>query len=1042
MPFQSRLRAVALASCALSALAAPLAHAQVQRTYHISGGDLSGALRQFSLQSDQEILFDNALMARKRTGGFTGTGTAPEVLGRLLSNSGLTYRVTSTGTLLVQAEPRVQRVLAAFEAPPPATSISTVAEPAPEAAVAVEEVVVTASRAGVSGFQAPTPTTVIGAAAIEQRQAANVADVLQELPAFKASTSPAATGIRVQFPGANLADLRGLGSNRTLVLVDGGRVVPQAPASNVGGGVSPDLNQIPALLVERMEVVTGGASAQWGSDAVGGIVNLILRKRYDGFQITGQTGVSKYGDGRTLRVGAIGGADFLDDRLHVVAAVDIFDSKKVGDIYTRPWGRQEYQTVSNSAAATNGLPVYLTVPNVHFYSSPNLLITGPANFALRNYEFQPNGGGPTPFATGSLVSGTATIGGQGFSQAKGLNLSPAVRRIDPYVRLQYDLSDTANIYLVGSYSMLRSELNALPSRITGGTIRGDNAFLQTLYPAVAALLGPTGSFTFNRVNYDLSDSGENGPAVVENKTPHLAVGAEGTLGDWSWDAKLGWGKNIYTNQTRNNGIRQRQAFAIDAVNVNGQPTCRALVPGSATYNPTAAAGCVPINLFGAGSPSAAAKAYVMGVARSRAEYEQRTAAANIRGELFSTWAGPIAVGSGLEYRWEEEKVTADPIAAAGGFEIANAGPFEGKFDVVEGYVEAVAPLLKDSPLGRSLDLNGAVRVARYSTAGTQTTWKIGATYEPFDGLRFRATRSRDIRAPAIFELFSRGSINNNSVSVRNPVNGITYSANIPGNTSLGNPNLTPEEADTYTLGVVIEPTVAPRLKVSIDYYDIDLKQAITTLGAASIASFCSAGDQFYCSAITFSPAGPPTFFSLGAQNLAGVHVQGVDGQVSYSVPLSGLSLPGTVDFALSGTYTRHVIVDTGTGAAPIDRAGENSNFNAYAMPRLRAIGSATYRNGGLSLTGQVNFISAGAIDKTYNTSPATSANLNRVPAFAYLNLYADYQLTEKVGVFASVRNVFNKQPPPVPSTGGNTATNPIYYDTLGAFFQAGARLKF
>ena len=906
----------------------------------------------------------------------------------------------------------------------------------------LSEITVTASRANVAGFAAPTPTTVVNAGDIERTQATNIADVLLAIPAFKPSSTPAANGVKTQLPGANLADLRSLGPNRTLVLVDGMRIVPQAPANNTGTPVAPDLNQIPSLMIDRVDVVTGGASAQWGSDAVGGVVNVLLRKRFDGLQFTAQGGLSDRGDAGSYRAGALAGHSFLDDKLHVVAAVDYSHSDKLDDIFSRDWGREQYQIVSNSASATNGLPVNLIVPDVHIYSSPGLLATGPASFAFRNYEFQ-GGGAVTPFQTGSLVSGTTMIGGQGSSQAKGLSLAPGLRRIDPYLRVQYDVNDALRVYAVGSYSMLRTEMNPLPSRITGGTIRADNAFLRQLYPQVAATLGPNGSFTFNRINYDFSASGVNGPVIVHNTTPHAAFGAEGDLGEtWQWDAHVGWGSNHYRNETYGNGIRQNETFATDAVLSNGQIVCRALVPGSTTYNPTAAAGCVPINLFGVGSPSSEAIAYVTGVARARALYEQQTAAVNLHGQPFSTWAGPVALATGLEYRNERERVTTDAISAAGGFEIANAAPFRGTFNVKELYLEAVAPLLADFAFAKSLDFNAAVRTADYSTVGTQTTWKAGLTYEPIGGLRLRGTRSRDIRAPALFELYSPGAIANNSVSVRNPTNGITYTNNIPVNITAGNTDLDPERSDTYTLGVVFEPAALAGFSVSVDYYDIDVKQAITSLSSTAAASLCNAGDAFYCSAFTFSAAGPPTGMLLGVQNLASVHVQGYDTALAYRLPLSRWSLPGTIETSLTGTYTQHVMVDTGTGAAAIDRAGENSAINTYATPRTRVNGLLTYTTGGFSGTAQVVFVSSGTLDNTFNTSAATSSNLNHVPAYTYLNLFSSYEISDHLQFFASLRNALDKEPPPVPSVSLNVATNGQYYDPIGRTYQVGFRLKY
>ncbi|WCT73791.1 TonB-dependent receptor [Sphingomonas naphthae] len=911
------------------------------------------------------------------------------------------------------------------------------------AQAAEAEIVITASRTGASGFRAPTPTTVVGAQALEQRQATNVADVLQELPAFKPSSSPSANGIKTQLPGTNQADLRSLGANRTLVLVDGMRVVPQAPANNTGVTVSPDLNQIPALMVERIDVVTGGASAQWGSDAVGGVVNVLLRKKFDGLKLTAQAGVSELGDAAQRRVGGVGGLNLLDDRLHIVAALDYTSSDEVGDLYTRDWGRRENQIVTNSASATNGLPVNLIVPGVRFYSSPDLLVTSSTVAAFRNRTF--TGGQLVPFDAGSLIGGQATIGGQGFSQALNVSLVPGVRRLDPYARVQFDVSDAAKLYVVGSYSKLRSTLTPLPSRITGGTIRSDNAYLRQLYPAVAAALGSAGTLTFNRVNYDFYPQGRNGRIVVKNETPHIAGGIEGDLGGgWRYDAHVGWGRNTYRNTASGIGIRQRETFATDAVLFNGAITCRALVPGSTTYNPTAAAGCVPINLFGAGSPSAEAIGYVTGTSRAKAVYTQTTAAANVHGEPFETWAGPVALAAGVEYRREKEAVTADAIAAAGGFEIANAGPFRGDFDVKEGYVEALVPLLRDSPLGRSLDINGAVRVADYSSVGRQTTWKAGATYEPIRGIRLRGTASLDIRAPALFELFSPGSVANNTVSVRNPANGISYSANIPVNISRGNADLNAERSHTYTGGIVLEPAFAPGLSLSVDYYDIEVKDAITTLTSTAAGSLCNSGDSYYCSAFTFGATGAPTALNLGVQNLASVRVKGFDAVLAYRLPLHRLasSLPGTIEVNITGTRTADVLVDTGTGSGAVDRAGENSSLNTYATPSTRFTASTTYSVGGFSGTVQTNFISAGTIDNLYNSSAATTASRNHVPAFAYVNLFANQKVGDRFELFASIRNVLNTDPPAVPNPQLYTGTNGTYYDTIGRYFTAGVRVTF
>ncbi|MFD1788278.1 TonB-dependent receptor domain-containing protein [Sphingomonas floccifaciens] len=895
----------------------------------------------------------------------------------------------------------------------------------PQAAPASDgDIIVTATRTGVSGAQAPTPTTILGAAAIDQRQVSNVAQILNEIPAFRATTSPAANAIRTQTPGASTADLRGLGAARTLVLVNGARIPPLAPASNGTGTIpaAPDLNIVPTLLVQRLEVVTGGASAQWGSDAVAGVVNIILKNRFEGLELRGQTSISSRGDAGQYRIGALAGFGFGSGG-HAVFGMDYVKNDQVGDVYTRGWGFNEYGRVANAAFATNGQPASIITTNVHAATSPGGLITGPAAFTLRNYEFT-SATTVAPFDLGGIRNATLQIGGQGQSLAKGVSLAPSVERLNPYVRVEYALADALSLYAEGSYAVTIANLATLPPRDAAITIQRDNPFIPAV---VQNALGTLQSFTMSRVDYDLG----NALVKVTNRTPYAKIGGFGELGGgWKWDAHVSWGKNLYRNEVSNNRILSNFRFATDAVLSGGQVVCRATLPGAA-FN-AAAAGCVPINLFGNGTPSAAALNYVRGQSFIGSEYEQKTAALNVNGTPFSTWAGPVAIAVGAEYRDERQVVTADAIAGVGGFETSNAAPFQGSFNVKEGYVEANVPLARNAPLLHSLDLNGAVRVAEYSTAGTQTTWKVGSTWEPFDGLRFRASRSRDIRAPAIFELFSNGAATNLPVTV----NGIA--ASIPQNSTIGNPNLRPERADTLTFGAVVEAIRG--LTVSVDYFDIDLKDAITTVAASTAGPLCTLGQSYFCSLFTFSGSTPVQFRS-NYINAATLRTRGLDIAGNYRLPLNSLrdGWNGALTIGFTGTYTFGFDSNLGNGSATIDYAGDNSNVG---IAKFRSNTSVTYESDGFSLTGQVLTLSGGVIDRTADLSAATSVNTNRVPAVAYVNLQISQDVGNRFRLFGGVNNLLDRDPPPLPSATLFTLTNGAYYDTIGRVFTLGASVKF
>ncbi|MEZ5709978.1 MAG: TonB-dependent receptor [Blastomonas sp.] len=898
-------------------------------------------------------------------------------------------------------------------------------------------ILVTASRTAQSGLDAPTPTQVVDGEVIDRQAATTIMEVLNQNPAFKATRSPGATATNIGNPGSATADLRALGGQRTLVLVNGSRIVPSAPASNLGVPITTDLNLIPTIMVDRVDVVTGGASALYGSDAISGVVNLILKKKYEGIDARVQAGISEEGDSETLRAGFVAGTSFADDRAHLVVSLDYSDNKGVRTILDRDWGRKQQMIVSNGQRATNGLEAFILANNVNNSLGEGGVIITTGLTGLTGMTFNKDGS-IRPFQYGAIRGGQVMIGGEGRSIIAETSLIPQVERFTAYGSLYYDLSDSVTAYIEGGWSRSKAQTFGVPIRLSSQVIQRDNAYVPA---AVLALLPSSRqSFNISKIAY------ENNLYTITQETPHGVIGLEGEFGGgWKFDAHASYGINYFNTTSDPNPINANLQFAIDAVRdpATGNIVCRAVL-----QNNPAAAGCVPINLFGPDNISQAGIDYIMGRGDSDVKYKQFSVGANLVGELFEMPAGPLTVAVGGEYRRETEVLTSDPIGAVNGFQTAgNYPPYSGKFDVVEGYIEATVPVFD------MLDLNGAVRYADYSTVGGQTAWKLGGVFEPFNGFNIRVSRSRDIRAPAINELFSPGGNVTNTVVLAITDNGTTKtkSATIPQNTSKGNPNVGPEFANTWTAGFAYRGSGAlSGLGISADYYNIKIKGAITNLSTVNIANLCNQGDQFFCNLFTYGvdPNAPNerihTNLIAGAQNVGGFEQEGIDMTLSYTSNVGFMGDGGRYSMNASGTYIFNAIVDTGTGAAPIDRAGENGWANLGAIPTFRGNLSQTLGNDDLEVTLQTIFISGGKQDATYNTAATNTINDNTVPDIVYFNLFGKFMVGEDKDFefFWAINNLLDKDPPATPYIILNGPVNGQYYDKVGRNYMAGVRVRF
>ncbi|WP_417620694.1 TonB-dependent receptor plug domain-containing protein [Parasphingorhabdus sp.] len=913
-----------------------------------------------------------------------------------------------------------------------------------------EEIVVTASRTAQNGLDAPTPTQIIGADVIDRQAATTVMEVLNQNPAFKATRSPGANATNVSSPGQATADLRALGGQRTLVLVNGSRVVPFAPASNLGVPTTTDLNLIPTNMIERIDVVTGGASALYGSDAISGVVNLIMKKSHDGIDIKAQSGISDQGDYRTFRIGAIAGTSFGDDRGDIILSLDYSDNSGVGSIYTRDWGRKEELIVPNSGSATNGLPAQILAGNVvNALGRGGVIVGGPA--ALLDMTFTADGQSIRPFDRGTITAGRVMIGGEGRSLIEDTSLVPPVERFTAYGSIYYDFSDSLTGYVEGGWARTVGELNGVPIRLTSQLIKNDNAYI----PAAVRALLPAG--TDLRISKFASDFGVNQYRVI-NETPHGTIGLKGEIGgSWNWDAHTSYGINYYKQRGTQLPVRANLARALDAVDegafltgtANGNIVCRDTLSSDAAVS-AAAAGCAPLNFFGNSNFSQAAYDYVFAANDVNVKYTQFTAAANIVGDVFTLPAGPVRVAVGGEYRRETQNLTADPIASLNGYlGSGNGVPYQGKFNVKEAYIEATVPVLADMAGFQRLDLNGAIRYADYSTAGGQTAWKLGGIWEPVEGLNIRVSRSRDIRAPAINELNSPGSNVNSTITLQVPGNPVARTYVIPQNSSAGNPNLNPEKADTFTAGFAFKGTDSlSGLGLSVDYYRIKINGAISNLTAAVVAGLCGEGDTFFCDQFTYGPdpvnvgEQRPIALVSGTLNIGAFKQEGIDMTVNYRTDADFLGDGGYYSLGASGTYVLHSEVDPGTpGSSAVDQAGVHNPYTLGAIPTFRGNLSQTVGNDKWNATLQTIFISKGIQDVRYENGVA---NDNSVPAVAYFNLFGRFYAGDekKFELFWAVNNLLDKDPPTTPYFILNAPVNGQYYDKVGRNYMVGARVHF
>ncbi len=914
-----------------------------------------------------------------------------------------------------------------------------------------EEIVISGSRAIVDGTNAPTPVAVVSNDQLKTASPGSLIDGLNQLPVFASSVRPNSTGSSGSGQGGNggnYLNLRALLPSRTLVLLDGRRTVASSIQMN-----ATDVTLFPQMLVSRVDVVTGGASAAYGSDAVAGVVNFIIESKFKGLKVEAQNGISTYGDGHSYRVGAAGGIEFAGGRGNIIASFEHAVTEGIDDANAREWSATGFGIIPSTIAQSGTTQIFAPDVRLNLATYGGTIQTcAPTGVAcpIANQFFNRDGT-LSPFIPGQYVSSSVASGGSGAPVRT--NLTTSNRTNTAYLRGQYEFSDALTLFAEGIYGDVNTEYLGAPSNVTSGTTTGitifrDNAFLPEAVRTAMVANGIT-SFRMGRANKEIAPNRNR----TNTKTWRGVVGIEGKLGEkWNYSLALERSRAHYQLFGQNNLIIENFYNGADAVidPATNRAVCRSTLLGLAQ-----GAGCVPINLFGEDSASAAAIAYAAGTAKADLYLNQTNVMLDFRGSPFDTWAGAVSIAFGAEYRKETARQDVDPISGKvksstgirgfptsangqpGGFALSNPQPIQGEITIKEGYAEVAVPLAREVPFLHSLDLNAAVRYADYSNVGGVTTWKAGLSWEPIDGIRLRGTRSRDIRAAGIAELFT-ASQQTAGLSARDTtLPGAPAIAPITRQTR-GNPSLQPEEADTITGGVVLTPL--PGVNLSVDYYSIKIKGAITQSTLQQVVDGCAAGNADRCALITRAgPGGAISSIVTPYLNLAQVKTSGIDIEAGYRTRL------GNGNLSLRGIANHTFELETTNDGISVDRAGDMGLRDAVA--KWTVTGSVTYASeGGTTLFVQGRYISGGKYDSTLGPTALPVAQ-NRVPAMFYTDLTVKRRIgppSSGVELFVTVNNLFDRDPPLAPQ-GAVTIprqTNPYFYDMVGRYFTVGARARF
>ncbi len=944
---------------------------------------------------------------------------------------------------------------------------------------ALEEVTVTGTRIRRDDFSNPQPTTVVGGAMIENLGLVNAGDVMAQLPSNVGSYTPTAKpGGNESYPtnvfnGLSLANLRGLNptyGTRTLTLVDSRRHVP----TNQGDAV--DLNMIPTILIDRMEVVTGGASASYGSGAIGGVVNILLDRDLDGIKAQVDFGTTQIGGAGDKHYGFAYGTD-IGNAGHFVIGVEGENMDAVYDcIEKHAWCAKGAQIVSNPGYKTNSEPNYVYRENVR----RNINTFGV--FPALGLTFDATGTQLEPFA----VTDNFSVGGDGEPIYLDTTLRSNVDRKVGYAIFKRNLTDTLQFWVDASGGKVKSYTPQDAIDVVNAKIAADNFYLNQLP------VNPCASDQANcRISKDFT--GQINPANdTETSLDRVAFGFTGQYGEstWSYDTYYQYGESKTLQAVYQSQHAERFRMALDAVDDGtGHPVCRVTRDGfysvygaDTVVDPRLADGCVPIDIFGTSAFSPAAFDYTVGQIKENTDVTQNMVEFVSSGNLYKGFgnSGPLRAAAGLSYRDESLsnlEDTSQPDYLRTDYNSQFGESFGGTVDVLEYFGEL------DVPASKKLDLHLAARHSDYENKASSLdsgyegrtfnysidTWKVNADWRALDVLRLRASQSRDIRAPNFRELFYAKKFPAGSLYgfCNNPWTGNvsqgfgTFTGDACVVDLHGGITLKPESADTTTLGFVITPPNRT-VRLAVDYYDIQIKDAITPASTQLTLDSCFYGrDPTFCSQITgtlVDPNDPLGGFSdiesinPEAMNLRSYRTKGLDISTDWLHQYSF----GSITSRVIASHMIDQLIQPSTSSPRLENIagvtgspGGGADWEPAANWAVQWITS--YSRDAFSITTQARFVSSGKVsadrvgpqDPGYNPNAINSIDNNRVPSYVIWALSGSYKFAVSktaLEFFGSVQNLFDKDPPLIGN--GIGGTNTVFFDTLGRTYRLGLRAKF
>ena len=938
----------------------------------------------------------------------------------------------------------------------------------------VDEIVVTGSRISRQDYSASTPISTIGQAVVEKAGAVTLDTALKQRPQFVASTG-STTNSNGNGGQANI-QLRGLGRQRTLVLMDGRRL----PPANSDGSV--DINAIPSALIENVEIITGGASAVYGSDAVAGVVNIRMKHRFEGLELAAQYGMSDNGDAEDYKIGLVVGGNFADGRGNSVFSAEYANRNSIyiADRGFSVGANRDSVLPTGLVSFATGAPSQAALDTVFGRYGVAAGTVRPTT----SVGINPDG---TLFSTGQTVQNFrindptlyTTTASQVLAEGRQYRfLQLPLETYSFYNRTSYAFSDSLNGFaqLFYSNSTGATQVNPVPASSNAATgvppVPLTNPFIPAdLRTLLASRANPNAPLVLG-LRFD-----KVGPRLVQNtnNTFQLVAGLDGRLAvkDWKWDLAATYGKN-----------------QIDTV-LNNYPSRAALQTLLSAPDGGASICAGGFNPFGNAPISAACADYVAKRAKSQREVEQRVVEANLQGGLFDLPAGQLRFAVGADYR--EDYYREDPDAGiVRGDIIAQAGAFfEGRTKVKEAYGELLIPIVKDLPFAKEISANVGGRVSDYDTIGSVVTYKADGTWRVTDQFTFRGGYERAIRAPSIGELYTpvvngpgiiglAGSLGSgdpcdirgayrtgaNGAQVRalclatgvpqSQIDTFTFSQQSAGTRTGGNANLKEETANTFSFGAVWRPTfdndLLRGLSLSVDYYNIEVKDAVGAITPTLTLSRCfnASGStnpgydaaNTFCQQTSRNPDGTINLITAQSLNLGAYKTAGVDFQLDwrFDTEAVGLQDGGVVTVNLITSYLDTFRILSLPGDPYLEYAGTIGNGQidivAISRPEWKSNFDVSYQNGPVTVGAIWRYI--GKMENAANVGLA-NGTAKGVSAVSYFDLTARYRLTEKLELWGVVTNVADKAPPVYPAVGN---TDLATYDVIGRRLTLGVKARF